>query len=130
MVRRKDSKPRTGHHLASACRRRQGNHLTVRKRHSFFLEFSLCLSRACLGKMIIRTIKWRRKDMKSEPKNLKAFAHREEPQRSCLQVTSRPPWALNAAPERCTHPAAAVVHSQPKPMRGRRRQHRSIQRPI
>ena len=30
----------------------------VRKRHSFF-EFSLCLSRACLGKTIIFSIKWR-----------------------------------------------------------------------
>jgi hypothetical protein len=30
------------------------------KKTPFFFEFSLCLSRACLGKMLIFSIKWRK----------------------------------------------------------------------
>jgi hypothetical protein len=36
------------------------------KRHSFF-EFSLCLTRACLGKMFVFIYKWRKKMSFSAP---------------------------------------------------------------
>ena len=47
--------------LALSSRRLQSpiSRATARKRHSFF-SVSLCLSRACLGKMITFAIKWRK----------------------------------------------------------------------
>jgi hypothetical protein len=41
--------------------RRAASELQVRKRVSVFEFFSLCLSRACLGKTIMFSIKWHRK---------------------------------------------------------------------
>jgi hypothetical protein len=65
---------------------------TLRKRHSFF-EFSLCLSRACLGKMIVYIIyKWRKNGV-SLPCSSSSHA--------LLSVAQRPARSLHAS-MRCT----------------------------
>jgi hypothetical protein len=48
---------RTGLLRIAAASEEEADAVMVRKTASF-LEFSLCLSRACLGKMIVYTYKW------------------------------------------------------------------------
>eukprot|EP01046_Picozoa_sp_COSAG06_P008785 COSAG06_NODE_449_length_15623_cov_50.097204_3_plen_171_part_00 len=40
---------------------RHAAHSLARSHHALFFEFSLCLSRACLGKMFVFICKWRKK---------------------------------------------------------------------